>query len=233
MLSPLNNKSMATTPKEDRYLTLTARRHRNMNATLLRQHRHYNFDTSSPKLPSRCRSACSPTYGVSQYNSKSSSSSSHREWATGHVHSGISTDGCTDLHIIWNGALTGSRYRDEIFRPIVVPYVAAIADVFILMDDNCSSHRSNLMNDFLLEEGIIRTEWSGFSPSMNPIEHVWSILGRRVAGRLPLPQTLQGQERVLLEEWDRIPQLLINSLIDSMPQRCSMLLVIRGHHTPY
>ncbi|GFV93170.1 SCAN box domain-containing protein [Trichonephila clavipes] len=33
------------------------------------------------------------------------------------------------------------------------------------------------------------------------------------------PQTLQELERALLEEWDRIPQLVINSLIDSMPQR--------------
>ncbi|GFT22167.1 transposable element Tcb2 transposase [Trichonephila clavipes] len=54
---------------------------------------------------------------------------------------------------------------------------------------------------------------------MNPKEHVWDALGRRVAGRQPPPQTLQELERALLEEWDRIPQLVINSLIDSMPQR--------------
>ncbi|GFU75581.1 carcinine transporter [Trichonephila clavipes] len=56
---------------------------------------------------------------------------------------------------------------------------------------------------------------------MNPIEHVWDALGRRVAGRQPPPQTLHELERALLEEWDRIPQLVINSLIDSMPQRYS------------
>ncbi|GFX49828.1 transposable element Tcb2 transposase [Trichonephila clavipes] len=54
---------------------------------------------------------------------------------------------------------------------------------------------------------------------MNPIEHVWDVLGRRIAGRQPPPQTLQELERALLEEWDRIPQLVINSLIDCMPQR--------------
>ncbi|GFT15153.1 transposable element Tcb2 transposase [Trichonephila clavipes] len=68
---------------------------------------------------------------------------------------------------------------------------------------------------------------------MNPIEHVWDALGRRVAGRQPPPKTLQELERALLEEWDRISQLVINSLIDSMPQRCSTLLDIRGNHTPY
>ncbi|GFW43783.1 transposable element Tcb2 transposase [Trichonephila clavipes] len=49
----------------------------------------------------------------------------------------------------------------------------------------------------------------------------------------PPSQTLQEQERALLEEWDRIPQLVINSLINSMPQKCSTLLAIRGNHTPY
>ncbi|GFT88474.1 transposable element Tcb2 transposase [Trichonephila clavipes] len=68
---------------------------------------------------------------------------------------------------------------------------------------------------------------------MNPIEHDWDALGKRVAGRKPHPQTLQELERALLEEWNRIPQLVIFCLIDSMPQRCSMLLVVRGNHTPY
>ena len=33
-------RTRAATPNEDHYLTITARRHRNMNATLLRQHHH-------------------------------------------------------------------------------------------------------------------------------------------------------------------------------------------------
>ncbi|GFV54854.1 transposable element Tcb2 transposase [Trichonephila clavipes] len=86
------------------------------------------------------------------------------------------------------------------------------------MDDNSRPHRANLVEDFLFEEGIVRMEWPACSPDMNPIEHVWDALGRRVAGRQPPPQTLQELERALLEEWDRIPQLMINSLIDSMPQ---------------
>ncbi|GFW00426.1 transposable element Tcb1 transposase [Trichonephila clavipes] len=149
------------------------------------------------------------------------------------VYGGISIDGRTGLYIIRDGPLTARRYRDEILRPIVPLYAAAIGDDFILMDDNCRSHRANLVEDFLFEEGIVRMEWPACSPYMNPIDHVWNALGRRVAGRQPHPQTLQELEKALLEVWDRIPQLVINSLMNSMPQRCSALLAVRGNHTSY
>ncbi|GFU36705.1 transposable element Tcb2 transposase [Trichonephila clavipes] len=69
-------------------------------------------------------------------------------------------------------------------------------------------------------------EWPACSPDMNPIEHVWNALERRVAGRQPPPQTLQELKRALLEEWDRIPRLVINSLIDSMPQRVARGILV-------
>ncbi|GFU76095.1 transposable element Tcb2 transposase [Trichonephila clavipes] len=130
---------------------------------------------------------------------------------------GISIDVRTDLYTIRVGPLTSRRYRDEILRPIVVTYAAAIGDDFILMDDSCRPLCANLVEDFLFEEGIVRMEWLACSPDMNPIEHIWDALGRQVADRKPPPQTLQELERALLEEWDRIPQLVINSLIETLP----------------
>ncbi|GFY08852.1 transposable element Tcb2 transposase [Trichonephila clavipes] len=65
------------------------------------------------------------------------------------MYRGISIDGRTELYIIRDGPLTARRYRDEILRHIVVPYAAAIRDDFILMDDNCRSHRANLEDELL------------------------------------------------------------------------------------
>ncbi|GFU58955.1 transposable element Tcb2 transposase [Trichonephila clavipes] len=219
---------------------VVGRRHRNKNAIHLQQHlRSANGTTVSTQTVRNL------TNGVALYarrlmrerDSRNTPAIVHESVRFGGggvlVYGGISIDGRTCLYIIRDGPLTARRYRDEILRPIVVPYAAAIGDDFILMDDNCRPHRANLVEYFLFEEGIVRMEWPACSPDMNPIYHVWDALGRRVAGRQQYPQTLQELEKALLEEWDRIPQFVINSLIDSMPQKCSTLLAARGNQTYY
>ncbi|GFV36646.1 transposable element Tcb2 transposase [Trichonephila clavipes] len=66
---PGQGRRRATTPNKDRYLVLTARRHRNMNAILLQQHLRSATGTTvsthdCPKPAPWCRSVCSPTDGM-------------------------------------------------------------------------------------------------------------------------------------------------------------------------
>ncbi|GFX66519.1 transposable element Tcb2 transposase, partial [Trichonephila clavipes] len=232
---PRQGHRRATMPNEDSYLVLTARRHRNMNTTLLQQHLRSATGTTVLTQTVRNRLHVVGLYAhrpMSRFSvhpnnrhifiwrecgSRNNPASVHESVRFGGggvlVYGSIFIDGRTDLYIIRDGPLTAHRYREEILRPIVVPYAAAIGDDFILMDDNCRPHRANLVEDFLFEEGIVRMEWPASSPDMNPIEHVWNALGRRVTGHQPPPQTLQE-----LEERGRISELVINSLIDSMPQ---------------
>ncbi|GFW65737.1 transposable element Tcb2 transposase [Trichonephila clavipes] len=181
---PGQGRRRATTPNEDRYLVLTAQRHQNMNATLLQQHFRSATGTtiSTQTVRNRLHGVGLRIFIWRECGSRNNPASVHESDRFGGwgvlVYGGISIDGRTYLYIIRDGPLTARRYSDQILRPNVVPYSAAIGDDFILMDDNCKPYRANLGEDFLFEEGIVRMEWPASSPDMNPIEHVWDALGR-------------------------------------------------------
>ncbi|GFU20721.1 rab11 family-interacting protein 4 [Trichonephila clavipes] len=84
------------------------------------------------------------------------------------------------------------------------------------MDDNARPHRARLVENMLEAETIQRMEWPACSPDRNPTEHIWDILGRRIAARPRPPATVRDLEIALLEEWNSIPQSLIDNLIASM-----------------
>ncbi|GFU52961.1 transposable element Tcb2 transposase [Trichonephila clavipes] len=52
-----------------------------------------------------------------------------------------------------------------------------------------------------------------YSPDLNPIEHVWDALGRRIAARLHHPENTQQLKRMLIEEWALLPQEMLHQLV--------------------
>ncbi|GFV71063.1 transposable element Tcb1 transposase [Trichonephila clavipes] len=57
---------------------------------------------------------------------------------------------------------------------------------FLFMDDNARPHHANIVDECLQLEDITRVDQSAYSPDLNPIEHVWDMLGRRIAARQSL-----------------------------------------------
>jgi transposase len=149
------------------------------------------------------------------------------------VWGGISYDGSTDLYVIRNGSLTGIRYRDEILAPIVRLYAGAIGDDLILMDDNARPHHARIVNEYLQQETIERMDWPAKSPDLNPIEHAWDILQRRISNRQNQPNSLQELADALVDEWSRIPQVEFQTLIRSFQNRCGEVIRARGGHARY
>ncbi|GFU93820.1 transposable element Tcb1 transposase [Trichonephila clavipes] len=104
------------------------------------------------------------------------------------VWDGIMINGRTRLHVVANGTTTGQRYIDEVLLP----------------------------HDCLDSEGIQRLVWPARSPDLNPIENVWDALGRQVAGRNYPPTSKNTLIRAVPEEWDKLPQQLLDNVVQSM-----------------
>ncbi|GFX25411.1 transposable element Tcb1 transposase [Trichonephila clavipes] len=120
------------------------------------------------------------------------------------VWAGIMINGRTRLHVVANGTMTGQRYIDEVLLP----------------------------HDCLDSEGIQRLVWPARSPDLNAIENVWNALGRQVAGRNYPPTNKSTLIRALTEEWDKLPQQLLDNVVQSMVRR-ECCITLHGGHIPY
>ncbi|GFV88630.1 transposable element Tcb2 transposase [Trichonephila clavipes] len=149
------------------------------------------------------------------------------------VWGGIMLGSRTDLHIFDAGSINGTRYCNEILLPYVRLFRGAMGLQFLFMDDNAPCHRTVAAEQLLESEDIERMDWPARSPDLNPIEHVWEFLGRRLAARTSPPVTIRELRLARQDEWAAMPQQLIDTLILSMGRRCETCLVVRGDHIPY
>lgn len=97
--------------------------------------------------------------------------------------------------------------ENEILNPIVRPFVGAIGDDFILMDDNARPHRAMVVNQYLEREAIVCMDWPSQSPDLNPIKHAWDLLLRAISSRIRLHNMRNELVQALNEEWQRIPKM--------------------------
>lgn len=146
------------------------------------------------------------------------------------VWGGISSDARTELVLIQNGALTAHRYIEEVLIPHVIPFAPHIGEDFMLMHDGARPHTARCVSHFLEDVGIDTLRWPARSPDLNPIEHVWDVLGRCIRRVL---HTLNDLQVALLEEWEAVQQADIRSLISSMQTRVQAVIRVRGSNTSY
>ncbi len=104
------------------------------------------------------------------------------------VWAGICYGQQTQVYFI-DDILNAQRYRDEILRPIVVPFIHD--HHLMLQHDNARPHVARICTQFLEAENISVLAWPAYSQDMSPIEHVWGALGRHIRERVPVPANIQ------------------------------------------
>ncbi|GFW91204.1 transposable element Tcb1 transposase [Trichonephila clavipes] len=148
------------------------------------------------------------------------------------VWGGIILGSRTDLHV-QSVTIAGHIFRDVILEQHVCLFRGAMRAEFLFMDDNARCHRANIVDECLQLEDITRMDWRAYPPDLNSIEHVWDMLGRRIAARQHPPTCPSELRKALLDEWCNIPQDQIDNLILSMSRHCKACIASSGRHTPY
>lgn len=143
----------------------------------------------------------------------------------------ISMTGRTNLVILPPPAMTSVRYINDILRPHVLPQ-SRLHRNFVFMQDNARPHTANITRRFFEQYQITLLNHPANSPDLNPIEHVWDEMKRRLRCREEQPQNLRELQEVLTQIWNEIPQDTIRRCIN-MRARLQAVINQRGGNTQY
>jgi transposase len=103
----------------------------------------------------------------------------------------------------------------------------------VFQQDNDPKHTCKKAKTWFQNSNLEVMEWPAQSPDLNPIEHLWSHLKKKL-GEYENPPTgiTELWERVE-KEWNDIPTSVCQNLIESMPRRVSAVLSAKGGYTKY
>ena len=142
----------------------------------------------------------------------------------------ISCDGGRPLVKV-NGKMKAIDYI-QLLNTSLLLCMSTMGSTIEFMDDNAPCHRAETVANWMSAKIFNRMEvWPPQSPDLNPIEHVWDILGDKVQEKKP--KNLKELEKMLQEEWKKISVLDIQNLINSMPRRVAAVIAVKGGHTKY
>jgi hypothetical protein len=140
--------------------------------------------------------------------------------------------------------MTADYYRDEICEGQMLPHAREkLAEDFIFQQDGDSKHTAIIMRGgydrklkkqipgWFAENEVEVMQWPSQSPDLNPIEHLWAEVERKLGARsFKRPQELW---EAIQKVWSEIPMDSLINLVDSMPRRCQAVLNAKGYATKY
>ena len=136
---------------------------------------------------------------------------------------------------VFSGALTAKRYQ-AMLKENFVDYYNALDNFdknISYLHDNASIHKAESTMRFFEEKGIILIPIPPYSPDLNPIENVWKYLKEMIFRNTSNFPNIAEITVAAKAAWANLPVELCRTLMDSMNNRCHLIIQKRGAITRY
>ena len=104
------------------------------------------------------------------------------------------------------------------------------------MQGNALIYKSKLVAKWFKENVVDVINWPPYSPDLNPIEHAWVHLKEMLHKKFPEIAYMRCSKEEVIEKlsealvicWNKIAPAFFQSLIDSMEERCGVVIEAKG-----
>lgn len=110
----------------------------------------------------------------------------------------------------------------EVVRPQLVGRKS-----MLFMQDNAKPHTAGVSTEWFENNGIpLLQGWPPHSPHMNPIEHIWALIHKKIA--VLRPQTVEELAKVAREVWDSLTQEQVNDFVRGYTSALAKCILLKG-----
>lgn len=152
------------------------------------------------------------------------------------VFGGLCGDQLLPLYVC-SGKFTADQFRDvlsELYWPVLQEMFTDRP--FRLQLDNAPTHRGQAVAEWLCEHPSLQESMMfqpPYSPDLNPIEHVWARMKKKLKGRI-----LKSDAEItsaVIAAWEEVgrEKAFLRSLTGSMPRRINSVIAASGGPTKY
>ena len=152
------------------------------------------------------------------------------------VSAAVSKAGKTPIFFVDLGTKMNADYYCNVLMKELIPHMNRLVKRtdYLFMQDGARSHTAKLTIQMMEHQKYLKllqpSDWPPNSPDLNPVDYcIWGILENNVYRGRKITNIKELKEAII-EEWEKIPQDVINNCIDSFRTRLNRVIENEGRH---